>query len=134
MRDLVLETRQNVAAASATRGEEVTAREIAEQIVNEDVRDEHGGYAYWIDNHSCGGYGCCGGGKEIDKPALTNIIERAIAVAIAVQTREVGLAAFQAGFDWAINGTDLDGGYNGGTCEEGYDEFLLALFPTQKEK
>jgi hypothetical protein len=59
------------------------ARVIAEQIVNEDVRDELGGYVYWIDNHSCGTYGCCGGGREIDKPALTRLIAQALTEAEA---------------------------------------------------
>lgn len=33
-------------------------------------------------------------------------------------------AAFMAGFQWAINGTDKYGEYNGGSTEDGFAEFL----------
>ena len=34
------------------------------------------------------------------------------------------LAAFTAGFQWAIDGTDRDGDYNGGSVDDGFGRFL----------
>jgi hypothetical protein len=33
----------------------------------------------WSSGHSCGSYGCCGGGKEIDRDELARVIADALA-------------------------------------------------------
>jgi hypothetical protein len=52
--------------------------ERAEQIANDDISNESNGYAYWSDNHPSCGYGCCGGGKEIDRKMLASLILSAL--------------------------------------------------------
>lgn len=40
------------------------------------------------------------------------------------EARVRALAAFTAGFQWALNGTDKYGEYNGGTAEQGFEAWL----------
>lgn len=70
-------------APEASRPEasaEVMARleKVAHEIVWEEGPCEH----WWVDNHSCGSYGCCGGGKEIDRKALERAIVERVSAAL----------------------------------------------------
>jgi hypothetical protein len=67
-----------------------TPERIAHDIAWDDYATEANGYASWESNHSCGmgRYGCCGGGKDIDREAL----EKAIAAALASLTSELAQA------------------------------------------
>ncbi len=53
---------------------------IAKAIAWDEAGTEANGYASWENNHSCGmrSYGCCGGGKDIDRKVLAKLIESAL--------------------------------------------------------
>lgn len=53
-------------------------RQRAHAIAWDDCASETNGYLTWEGNHSCGGYGCCGGGKDIDRQALEWVIYEAL--------------------------------------------------------
>lgn len=59
-----------------------TPREDAERIASDDAGNAENNYASWLSNHSCGGYyGCCGGGKEVERSVLASLIESALTAA-----------------------------------------------------
>lgn len=43
-------------------------------------------------------------------------------------------AAFRAGFEWASNGTDKHGEYNGGSIEDGFEQWARAPRPATPEE
>ena len=61
-----------------------TLRAKAHAIAWDDCASETNGYLSWENLHSCGGYGCCGGGKDIDRQALERVIYEALVEAQAV--------------------------------------------------
>ncbi len=64
---------------------------------------------------------------------VRNIVEQLEAAeAEARAAREALEQAFAAGFQWAINGTDKHGDYNGGPVESGFSDFMAALSPKDK--
>jgi hypothetical protein len=58
----------------------LTPEQIAELIVSDDAGTAENGWAYWRNLHSCG-YGCCGGGVEIDREVLMRLIADALRTA-----------------------------------------------------
>lgn len=61
----------------------------AQQIARDEQGSEANGYLSWENNHSCGGYGCCGGGKDIDRKELARAIQQALADVRAETVREI---------------------------------------------
>jgi hypothetical protein len=63
-------------SSSPSRAERIAS--LAQAIAWDDCGNEVNGYLSWENLHSCGGYGCCGGGKDIDRKELERAIHEAL--------------------------------------------------------